>query len=81
VLLKSENARLKQEVDTLKKQLANKTIAETPIKGDGKRTHSFAHMHTHKHESTHMHSNFCVDPILQIMLDIFILTNVHSQLQ
>jgi len=34
VLQKSENARLKQEVDTLKKQLANKTIAETPIKGD-----------------------------------------------
>ena len=32
-MLKSENQRLQQEVDMLKKQLASKTIAETPVKG------------------------------------------------
>ena len=38
-MLKTENNRLHREVDTLKRQLANKTIAESPIKaGDGKRS-------------------------------------------
>ena len=36
-MMKTENSRLHREVDTLKRQLANKTIAESPIKsGDGK---------------------------------------------
>jgi len=49
VAAEEQECQLKQEVDTLKKQLANKAIAETPIKGDGKRTHSCTHMHTHMH--------------------------------
>ena len=37
-IIKTENSRLHREVDTLKKQLANKTIAESPLRtGDGER--------------------------------------------
>ena len=31
-IMKTENSRLHREVDTLKKQLANKTIAESPLR-------------------------------------------------
>ena len=35
-ILKTENNRLHREMDTLKRQLANKTIAESPLRtGDG----------------------------------------------
>ena len=37
-MIKTENHRLHREVDTLKRQLANKTIAESPIRtGDGEK--------------------------------------------
>ena len=37
-MIKTENNRLHREVDTLKRQLANKTIAESPLRmGDGER--------------------------------------------
>ena len=36
-MIKTENNRLHREVDTLKRQLANRTIAESPLRtGDGK---------------------------------------------
>ena len=39
-MIKTENNRLHREVDALKKQLANKTIAESPLRtGDGEGVH------------------------------------------
>ena len=32
-MLKTENSRLNREIDHLKRQLANKTIAESPVRG------------------------------------------------